>query len=149
MCNRHRSAAPDSFHIPILTVSKLVKYGRAKWKLLWVAPAPYFQKASYSTVGLVLAWAEVLSSLAPASCLARTMMGCDSNLAVGTHCNAVITSFQENKKLTILKSLTPKKKEAKLNLFTCALKWKAVPYVACTERRKMRCKLKSLWIMNC
>lgn len=33
-------------HIPIFTASRVVKYGGVKWKLLWVAPAPYFQKAS-------------------------------------------------------------------------------------------------------
>lgn len=91
--------------------------------------------------GLVLAWAEVLASLAPASRLARTVMGCDSSLASSAHCLAVITSFYESSKLTILKSPTPR--------------WRKVLYHSLlnikkgnVESIKRSAKSPKVWILN-
>lgn len=84
-------AASDRFNISMLITPRMVKYGGVKWKPPWVAPALYFQKASYSSGGLVWAWAEVLAALAPASHPARTVIGRDSSLATSAHCLAAIT----------------------------------------------------------
>lgn len=82
------------FHISILTTEDCSNMGELNWSSAeWHLHCSSL-KASYGAGGLVLAWAGVLPSLAPASILARTVMETDSSLAGTSLCWAAINSFQ-------------------------------------------------------